>query len=240
MKRMRYYSKTGFTLLEVLLATAILVIGSTMIMKGFISVMVFARNNRNYAKSAALNSRSAYTQLLAHFATASDQFTAYSELANGDSNDLTLSYDPTHYSGYSGSVTLPTLQIEVHSYSDADVPVFGESSRHTLEVDGDRIDSSTTSNNRFAFFYDFSDFIGGGAGDCIIRYGYLFNKNPIAGYTVPIYDGNTGAQIGWGKYGWYCFNAHHCSQGEFDSLPTADQPSYTVCPYRSSTYTPAH
>ena len=61
MKRICNRSKIGFTLLEVLLATAILVIGSTMIMKGFISVMVFARNNRNYAKSAARNSQSAYT-----------------------------------------------------------------------------------------------------------------------------------------------------------------------------------
>ena len=41
----KYKTKKGFTLLEVLLATAILVIISSMLMEGFISSMGFSYNS---------------------------------------------------------------------------------------------------------------------------------------------------------------------------------------------------
>lgn len=52
-------SKRGFTLLEVMLATAIMTICSTMIMKGFLSTMNYAHNNNVYNKMGAKNYDSA-------------------------------------------------------------------------------------------------------------------------------------------------------------------------------------
>ena len=56
-------SKKGFTLLEVLLATAILVIISSMLMEGFISAMGFSYNSSVYSRSASYNSQLCLTQL---------------------------------------------------------------------------------------------------------------------------------------------------------------------------------
>ena len=50
-------TKKGFTLLEVLLATAILVIISSMLMEGFISAMGFSYNTSVYSRSASYNSQ---------------------------------------------------------------------------------------------------------------------------------------------------------------------------------------
>ncbi len=57
------HSKKGFTLLEVLLATAILVIISSMLMQGFITTMGFSYNSSVYARSAAWNSKLCIAQL---------------------------------------------------------------------------------------------------------------------------------------------------------------------------------
>ncbi len=57
------HSKKGFTLLEVLLATAILVIISSMLMQGFITTMGFSYNSSVYARSAAWNSKLCVAQL---------------------------------------------------------------------------------------------------------------------------------------------------------------------------------
>ena len=56
-------SKKGFTLLEVLLATCILVIVSSMLMQGFITTMGFSYNSSVYARSAAWNSKLCVAQL---------------------------------------------------------------------------------------------------------------------------------------------------------------------------------
>lgn len=225
-------SKRGFTLLEVLLATVIMVIASTMIMKGFIAVMVFARNNRNYSKSGQLNTSIAINDSLVTYATASNQINVINRLSNnGNKHAITLAYD-TSLSGYSAGVSLPTLYVDLQTYANPQTPVFDSASSHTLPIGGQDIDSSTLSNNRFAFFYDFGDYIGVYSGDHIYRWGYMLsNIKPTdhAGYlTAPsglqcIYcdkngNGLVGADdegnverefIGYGTYGWYCFNANH-------------------------------
>ena len=73
MKKLRSKSKSGFTLLEVLLATVIMVIASTLIMQGFIAVMVLGANNRSFAKSGDYNYRMAINQALVGHATAANQ-----------------------------------------------------------------------------------------------------------------------------------------------------------------------
>ena len=53
-------NKKGFTLLEVLLAVAIMLIASTMILQGFISTLVYSANTALYAKSGAKNTEKMY------------------------------------------------------------------------------------------------------------------------------------------------------------------------------------
>ena len=233
MKKSYNSSKRGFTLLEVLLATVILVIASTMIMKGFVSVMVFARNNRNYTKSGQLNASIAVNDDLSRYATASNQMDTIAALSdNHNKHAVSLNYDSTNYAGYVGAATLPTLYVDIQTFANPQTPVFNSASGNTLNYDGQEIDSSTVSNNRFAFFYDFGDYIGVYTGGHIYRWGYMLsNIKPTnhAGYlTAPsglqcIYcdkngNGLVGADdegnverefIGYGTYGWYCFNANH-------------------------------
>lgn len=57
------FSKRGFTLLEVMLATVIMTIVSTMIMKGFLSTMNYAHNNNVYSKMGAQNYQNALGQV---------------------------------------------------------------------------------------------------------------------------------------------------------------------------------
>jgi len=56
-------TKKGFTLLETLLATAILVIVGSMLMEGFIAAMGYSYNSSVYARSASYNSQLCLTQL---------------------------------------------------------------------------------------------------------------------------------------------------------------------------------
>lgn len=226
MKKSYNSSKRGFTLLEVLLATVILVIASTMIMKGFISVMVFARNNRNYSKSGQLNASIAVNDTLSQYATASNQMDTITALSNnGNKHAVSLNYDSTNYSGYVGAATLPTLYVDIQTFANPQTPVFNSASGNTLNYDGQDIDSSTVSNNRFAFFYDFGDYIGVYSGDHVYRWGYMFSQTMHDEFITPIYvdKNNNGLvgddepdtaqrareRIGYGAYGWYCFNASH-------------------------------
>lgn len=56
-------TKKAFTLLEVLLAMAILVVVSTMVMDGFMSTLKYSSNSALYARDGAQNSSSAYSTI---------------------------------------------------------------------------------------------------------------------------------------------------------------------------------
>lgn len=56
-------NRKGFTLLETLLATCILVIVSSMLMQGFITAMGYSYNSSVYSRSASYNSQLCVTQL---------------------------------------------------------------------------------------------------------------------------------------------------------------------------------
>lgn len=233
MKKISRKSKSGFTLLEVLLAVVILTIASTMIMKGFVAVMIFGRNNRNYSKYGTANYRMAMSDTLAQNATADSQFDVMSNLGDGDASELTLTFaDGTAATLDSGH--LPTLVVDVSSYSDSSVALSDGSYVLGGVQDTER---ESSANNRFAFFYDFADFLGPSAesSGCIIRWGFVFNPSG----SIPIYvDKNNNGRVGdddlanaanelvgYGDYGWYCFNAAH---------------DPATCSCRSTPYTPAH
>lgn len=241
MKKISRRSKYGFTLLEVLLAVVILTIASTMIMKGFVAVMIFGSNNRNYSRYGTENYRMAMSDTIAKNATANSQFDTLSALSGGSASEVTLTFaDGTGATLDRGH--LPTLVVDVASYSNA-APALSDGSYAIGQVQD--TESSSSANNRFAFFYDLSDFLGAGAatGGHIIRYGFVFNpadrnvQTPY--YNIPIYvdKNNNGCVgdddlpnaanelVGYGHYGWYCFNSAH-------------DPATSTC--RSTEFTPAH
>jgi prepilin-type N-terminal cleavage/methylation domain-containing protein len=222
MKKLGRKSKSGFTLLEVLLAVVILCIASTMIMKGFVTVMIFGRNNRNYNKSGAANYEAAMHEIATN-AMANNWMDNQRRNAGNGYTSLTLSYD----AGHAAPVALPTIPVQVSSFSDGG-PVFSAEDGNAYVIDGEEIDSSTTANNRFSFFYDFNDYMGS-TGDHIYRWGFVFNPaaghpyNAAGGFITPVYcdkNGNglvgdddptarSSELLGYGRYGWYCFNINH-------------------------------
>ena len=221
MKKIRAKSKSGFTLLEVLLAVVILVIASTMIMKGFIAVMVFGRNDRNYAMSGEENYRRAMNETIIHYATASDQQTeVIAPLTGGVSSKFDASFDPSHTpSGVTDSQLDLTVDISV--YTNPDVSF-------TTNVGGDDLDQVTSSTNRYAFFYDFGDFIGPtNMGTHIYRWGYMYistaDYNALSAADKAKYSpvpGPDGVSIqGYGIYGYYCFNADHVHMSGGNEVP---------------------
>lgn len=224
MKKLGRKSKSGFTLLEVLLAVVILCIASTMIMKGFVTVMIFGRNNRNYNKSGAANYEAAMHEIATNAMAENwmDNQARIQSESGGAYSSLTLNYE----GGYAAAATLPTIPVYVSSYSDGD-PVYSAEAGNAYVIDGQEIDSTTTANNRFSFFYDFYDFVGGTTGDHIIRWGFVFNPgdrmHPSGVYSTPVYTDKNGnglvgpddpgaissELLGYGRYGWYCFNDNH-------------------------------
>ena len=239
MKRHLKTNKKGFTLLEVLLATVILVIASTMIMNGFISVMIFGANNKGYAKSGEANYRLAMANV-SHYATNTTQMDTISELTDNRYSTVTASFASGTPAGVSASDL--NLVVDVTAYVDPNVGV-RRSDGSAFSVGGDELDANTVVNNRFSFFYDFGDYIGADletAGH-IMRWGFTIHPTlgPTLGrdisgmsYNVlhsptvvdgvvytPIFNGNDNF-VCYGHYGWYCFNADH------------------DCSYRSRPYTP--
>jgi prepilin-type N-terminal cleavage/methylation domain-containing protein len=223
MKRLTSKSKSGFTLLEVLLATVIMVIASTMIMQGFIAVMVLGANNRKFAESGDYNYRMAMNQTLIGHATNPNQIDSIDSLTDGKSSKITATLAP----GVTGSCSTSGLNmvVDVSVYSDP-------GAAYTYTVAGDGIDTGTVANNRFAFFYDFGDYMHCGD-DHIMRWGYTINPADNYAhitvqdetYNTPVYD-DRGRLVAYGRYGWYCFNADHDAPG-------------STCSYRSAPYNPA-
>ena len=101
----KYKTKKGFTLLEVLLATAILVIISSMLMEGFISSMGFSYNSSVYSRSASFNSDLCRTKLAEwsmysrHVASYNTSTGDYVELEAAYKDVGTYANDSTHLSG---------------------------------------------------------------------------------------------------------------------------------------------
>ena len=89
-------NKKGFTLLEVMLAVAIMAVSSTMIMVGFLTTMTYSRNSALYSKVGASNYEGCITALASMKANSSSIFT------------LNNSNPGPHTINVYGSVVLPT------------------------------------------------------------------------------------------------------------------------------------
>ena len=218
MKKLRSKSKAGFTLLEVLLATVILVIASTMIMQGFIAVMVLGANNRSFAKSGDYNYRMAINEALVGHATATSQIDDIAGMTDNNYSSISATVVSGSPTDFDASRDL-SLIIDVNAYTNSDAA-------YTYNVGGDDIDAGSVANNRYAFFYDFGDYMNRADGH-IMRWGFTLDPaNPTVShgdYTTPILD-NRGNVVAYGNYGWYCFNADHtgdCRTTPYSGFRTA-------------------
>ena len=165
----KYKTKKGFTLLEVLLATAILVIISSMLMEGFISAMGFSYNSSVYSRSASYNGDLCRTQL-AKWSTYSRHISSY-DTSHGKYVDLEAAYkdvgeyvlskgsyssNPTPLTGtlyfpqYGALKTLGRINVAVYEKKDVGITAATLGSFHTETIDNSE---NRRADNRTVLFY---------------------------------------------------------------------------------------
>jgi prepilin-type N-terminal cleavage/methylation domain-containing protein len=119
-------NKKAFSLLEVLLAMAIMLIASVMIMQGFMSTYSYSGNTKVYAQNAAANSSQMYNTIAAHRGKNGN-------IASGSALDVALT----------GLVGNPKFSVNTWSAQTLTVPTF--SSAYT--------ESGAATSSKFAISY---------------------------------------------------------------------------------------
>ena len=166
MKRFsKFKSKKGFTLLETLLATAILVIVGSMLMEGFITAMGFSYNSSVYSRSAAFNSQLCITQL-AKWSMYGDGIASY-DPANSKTVDIPAAYadvgqyawnkNPNYtnakYISFEGSVSGGNMgNIRVAVYEEKDVKT-GSNNLNSFTNETIEGNDEAYADNRMILFY---------------------------------------------------------------------------------------
>lgn len=155
-KTIKRRTKKGFTLLEVLLATAILVIISSMLMQGFITTMGYSYNSSVYSRSAAFNSKLCITQLAEWSSHAdrvsysggafvtNDHAPAYDTVEGQADSIQSLQFDQS-----SAGRKLGTIRVAIFKKTDVNVTAENLSGFQTTE----KIDNDKYADNRYILFY---------------------------------------------------------------------------------------
>ena len=163
---MKQFNKKGFSLLEVMLAVAIMAIASSMIMYGFMASMNYANNSSIYARVAAANTGNSYASLStaiynhARSGTGSRYHVVQTTMTD---DEVVLLYSPdTGLSQYieARSTRLtddPSVAPGRASRSFNVASVAGSAYSASLEGTGTYADA-TVADNRTAFFYVTPDF----------------------------------------------------------------------------------
>lgn len=138
-KLIKTNSKKGFTLLEVMLAVAVMAIGSTMIMQGFIATMNCSRNSKVYSRVGA----SHYAELISNISENS-QLSAKDRNLTGGSG-TTINFGSTFDTGiYLWRLTNGTGAAE-DTINVSGANAYAQALEDSL--------ASSTIDNRAAFFY---------------------------------------------------------------------------------------
>ena len=126
-------SKKGFTLLEVMLAIAIMLIASTMILEGFLSTLAYSANTALYARCGGANSKQMYHAVSTRIGK------------NGDGGAVSITEGGKTFSGTPGTLEMSggmgTVKYRVNTWKS--------SNTLTTSVSGETA-SSNTSYNRYA------------------------------------------------------------------------------------------
>ena len=167
-KFIKFKSKKGFTLLETLLATAILVIIGSMLMEGFITAMGYSYNSSVYARSASYNSQLCVQQLaqwtmlaenkksLKPDGTFDEEKAAYKQVGEFGYNQTNYYANPKtiKFGGGTGGASLGKIRVAV--YEKKDIPA--AASINTLnsfqkEKAGATADADYADNRVIIFYY---------------------------------------------------------------------------------------
>lgn len=160
---MKNFSKKGFSLLEVMLAVAIMATASSMIMYGFLTSMNYANNSSIYARVAAANAGSNYDrmgQILSVTVTNTGTGSRSATLAGftptekhiavqGGGLDISLDAGALRFTD-DGASNAATFNVTAGAAAlDSDYAI-------AIEGTGD-YDNATVSDNRTSFFYTIPD-----------------------------------------------------------------------------------
>ena len=124
MKLLKKNDKKAFTLLEVMLATAVGLVASTMMVEGLISAMQYTSNTKLYARFSEANTGNAAYELgVAHGNVSSYHYAAKGSHASDDANLCatstgTITYD---FSGDSANDLVVNVNLYNYRYSESDV-----------------------------------------------------------------------------------------------------------------------
>lgn len=161
-------SKKGFTLLETLLATAILVIIGSMLMEGFITAMGYSYNSSVYARSASYNSSLCVQQLskwtmlaenkksIKADGTFDEEKAAYKDVGKFGYDQTSFYANPKtlQFGGGTGGASLGKIRVAVYEKKDIE----GAASINTLnsfqkEKPGASADADYADNRVILFYY---------------------------------------------------------------------------------------
>ena len=131
-------SKKGFSLLEVMLAIAIMLVASTMILEGFLTTLAYSANTALYAQCGGHNSKQMYEAVSTRTGK------------NGDGGAVSITEDGKRFSGTPGTLEMSggmgTVKYRVNSW---------KSSNTLTTFDGEP--SNNSSFNRYAVTYCMPD-----------------------------------------------------------------------------------
>ena len=152
-------TKKGFTLLETLLATCILVIVGSMLMEGFISTMGYSYNSSVYSRSAAYNSQLCMTKL-ANWSMKADGVSSLN--ADNTINAESRPYFDVGSEGYTQSGSFSNLRhlsfgdqlgwVRIVTYEENDVKT-GAANLSNFTAEAIRNNDNAVADNRTILFY---------------------------------------------------------------------------------------
>ena len=194
-------NKKGFTLLETLLATCILVIIGSMLMEGFITAMGYSYNSSVYARSASFNNKLCVDKL-AYWSMKADGVASVS--GTGTINPEDAPYKEVGQYGYdqTTSLTVPktltfntlgTIRIAVYDqknvnndYVASDKMIQSGSNLNRFTAEKIRNNDNAVADNRTIFFYYPTN--NGTPGDSYFGKTHVYIKNGttwVWGYEDP-------------------------------------------------------
>lgn len=141
-------AKKGFTLLEVILSVAIMLILTTMMMNGFAATMSYSYHTSVYASSAATNYSNALSKLAAKSSSA---FDAYKDMGKTGSEAKKITIARTN-SGFNNPSLYKTMNVEVYRENGGAIAAQNAGYRSQVENYGEKADG-TYANNRSSFYY---------------------------------------------------------------------------------------